>query len=434
MTRPPRIFIGLAEVASVFGNLKAGFDACGIPSVFIDLSHHPFAYRVAAREHALVSLGRWSVTRVARARAAGQGRLSPWAILYVLVRCLLLLWALTCFRVFILGCGNTFFSRRDLWILALFRKRLVFVFLGSDSRPPFVDGATQHARPQPSPDECVRATAERKRMLQAIERHAFAVVCNPLSAHLHERPIINIERLGLPCPARAPRPMPRAPRRTVRVLHAPSSTEIKGTAQIRLGVAALVADGLPIEYVEIAGRPNREVLEELTRADIAVDQLYSDVPMAVFASEAASLGVPAVVCGYAGPHFSALFGPGGVPPTRYATPQEFPAVLRELVTDEAARRDLGRRAQEFVRREWNPEAVARRYLRVLHGDVPVEWMFAPAALRYLQGGGLPEERARGVVRALLQSGGPAALRLSDKAELERLYLSWASGIEAATPC
>ena len=97
--------------------------------------------------------------------------------------------------------------------------------------------------------------------------------------------------------------------RLIRILHSPSSPEVKGTYLIRQAINALKAKGYPIDYVEIMGKPNTVVIAELEKCDFIVDQLYSDTPMSGFATEAAFFGKTAVVGGYGWQEVEKLFSP-----------------------------------------------------------------------------------------------------------------------------
>src|SRR5262249_21215420 len=172
------------------------------------------------------------------------------------------------------------------------------------SRPPYLDGYRLESRKNDDPETCAERAARIKQVGREVERSADFVICNPLSAHLLERPIILWLEIGIPCRSAlsAPAAPPRDPAGPIRIVHAPSDPVSKGTPAIRRAVENLRARcPYPLEYVELQGRPNREVLEELARCDLVVDQVYNDTAMAGLATEAAAFGKPAVVGGYGWP-------------------------------------------------------------------------------------------------------------------------------------
>jgi hypothetical protein len=210
----------------------------------------------------------------------------------------------------------------------------------------------------------------------------------------------------------------------VGILHAPSYAPGKGTDQIRASKAALEAQGFSIDYREITGRPNSEVLAEIERADLVVDQLYSDTPMAMFAAEAASLGKPAVVGGYYSQVMRSHVPKEQIPPTAFCHPDELKETIAMLIKDHERRHRFGDDARNFVHEKWSARSVAKRFLRLFEGDPPSEWVIDPMQVLYLQGCGLSEKQAKLNVAAVIRSGGVKALQLSDKPDLEKLFLEF----------
>ena len=83
-------------------------------------------------------------------------------------------------------------------------------------------------------------------------------------------------------------PVPPVERERVRVVHAPSSKEKKGTEWV-----VEACKQLPVDLDIVHGVRNEEALERYRRADIAVDQLLRDWH-GIFSIEAMALGKPVV--------------------------------------------------------------------------------------------------------------------------------------------
>ncbi|GAG40645.1 unnamed protein product, partial [marine sediment metagenome] len=115
------------------------------------------------------------------------------------------------------------------------------------------------------------------------------------------------------------------------------------------------------------------------------------------------------------------------PPIEHCHPDALELAVEKLVADKAYREDLGRRAYEFVRANYSPPIVAERYLRLIRGDIPAEWIVDPGRLRYFMGFGLTEDRCRQFLSDTLRIGGTGSLQLADKPELERLIVEFADG-------
>ena len=74
---------------------------------------------------------------------------------------------------------------------------------------------------------------------------------------------------------------------TIRIVHAPSSPLIKGTLVIRSVIKRLKDEGFQIEYIECSDVANSTVLDLLSDAHIAINELYAFLP-GVFGLEALS--------------------------------------------------------------------------------------------------------------------------------------------------
>ena len=421
-----RVFIGPVEIAGHYGRLASGLNELGVEAVAVDLSGHPFRYEVARHTAPVIRL---AVAVANRSRRPGGPRVTKafWRGLEVIVRVILLAWTLVRFDAYIFGFGTTILYGHELPLLRLLRKRLVFVFNGSDARPSYVDGADMAASLGRSTDDCIRMTRRKKDNIRKIERYADAIVSQPAFSHFFERPVVDFFRLGVPCRSAEPDGVRRRDAGTVRILHSPSHPEVKGSDRIREAVEELIRAGLPLKLTELHGVPNAVVRAEIAQADFVIDQIYSDAPMVGFATEAATAGVPAIVGGYAWDELRRIYPDDLMPPVEQCHPDELPVAVRRLAEDASYRIALGERARRFVEGPWAPRRIAERYLAVLRGETDPAWLFDPDTLRYVRGVGLTEERARDLVRAMVARGGPAALQLTDKPALERAFLEFADG-------
>jgi len=340
---------------------------------------------------------------------------------------MLFLWAAVKYDVFIFAFGKTIIGLPaiELPLLALLRRRTIFVFHGSDTRPPYIDGAVPLTNADGGQVDIARRAARAKRRLRVIERYATAMIDHPPSAQFHERRCVHWLIMGVPSAQVAARPAPVGDRSRVRVLHAPSNLEAKGTIRIREIITALQAEGLPIEYVEISGVPHDQVMAALSSADLVVDQLYSDTPMAALAVEAAWHGKPAVVGGYAAAELRRFYRAELLPPTIYCHPDDVPGEIRRLVLDPAARVTLGDAARRYLLERWRPAQVAERFISVIDGSAPADWFFDPRDIEYSHGVGLTETRLGERCAQVLSARGATGFQVDDKPQLKDALVSLA---------
>jgi hypothetical protein len=407
--RRPAILVGMGETAGYCGRLVDGFRSLGLRADHFDLGPDPLRYGTAPPPPP-IAIARWLAAR----RRAGPGPRALWAALHRLAMAWLFLGAVLRYDAFVLRAGDSFFALRDLPLLRRLGKRVVVVFFGSDSRPSYLNGAELATRDGPS---LAATTASKRRMVERTERHATAIVCHVLSAHLHRRRAVRFLEVGIPRPSLHPGPRRLDPDGPVRFLHAPSRSVDKGTARIEAAVASLRAQGLPIELRIVAGRPNAEVLDAIRDCDVVIDQLYSDTPMAALAAEAASLGRPAIVGGYGWDVLNAMGDPERLPPTHCCRPEEIEQAIRLLASDPAYRAELGERARRFLDERWAPGRVAERMLEVIGGTEPEAWWFDPTEVLYAHGAGAPDELVADGVRRVLAAAGPDGLAVAGRPDL-----------------
>jgi hypothetical protein len=264
-------------------------------------------------------------------------------------------------------------------------------------------------------------------MVERVDRYADVVVSATPQALFQTKPFVLFQTLGLP--VRMPSATLAQDRRptestAMRILHCPSLPEAKGTATIRKVIDSLRHKGHAIDYVEVIGKPNAVVMEELARCDFVVDHLYSDSPVGSFAAEAAFFGKPAVLAGYCQPFVDTLSA-DEVPPTVYCFPDEIGQEIERLISDGDLRRALGERARAFVESRWTPIEFARRFSLLIRENVPAAWLRDPRLIDFVPVAGMAEEKARGIISQLIEAYGPAALQLSDKPGLEKLFVEFA---------
>lgn len=431
MRRRPKILLGLYEVAGYLHNLHSGFVELGTECTIVELCKHRYRYaRTEGTTDRITQVIERLAQSINRIRAGGLTGRYVARVFQAPLLALLFIWSLVRYDVFILTGSSSFCGYLELPLYRLFRKKLIYVFLGSDSRPPYLNGIFFAVERRPDIRTCVLRTSQRKRLIARIDRWAYAVVNIIPQALFHTRPVISSLALGLPFSIRrsgAPKKEICRDRSLVRVLHAPSNLEAKGTRIIRAVVSELKAKGLPIDYVELVERPHDEVLDELEACDFIIDELYSDTPLACFSTEAAFFAKPAVIGSYYAEQLKHDIPAEFIPPSLMCHPDSLASAVEHLVTDKAFREELGARAQRFVKERWNARVVAERFMRVIEGDVPREWTFDPVGIRYACGAGLSLSKVRETVQTIVRMYGKGALQLSDKPVLESILLDMAFG-------
>ncbi len=414
-----RVFIGVTEVAGFYRALKFGFDQLGLPCTYMNIVGHRFQY----------GGDNWKIV-TSWVRKSAQKKSKFWRVCNLLLRTLLFVRALVLHDVFIFGFNSSFFKNYiDLPILKFFGKKIVYQFHGSDGRPPYMDGSVMAPARGRSILDCIKLTQRKKNIIRTIDQYADVIINTPPQGIFHERPFILWMRVGvavLPPEdviAISKHPTQKVPlTHKVTILHCPSDPEAKGSYSIREIINTLKQKGLEIDYQELTNQPNEVVCQALATCDIVLDQCYADYGMPGFATEAAWYGKPVVIAGYAVDLWKSILPKDSLPPTAYCHPDALEATLEELIRNQHTREALGQRARHFVETQWHPKLIAQRYLQLLDGDIPSDWIYHPTDIRYWQGCCLSEARARQLIGDVINTGGEESLQLADKPALRQLLL------------
>jgi len=431
ISRPKKakIFLGFKEIAGYCHSLRDGFDNLGYNCTFMNTHAHPYDYLDdKGRINYLVDLFLF-VENKRKESYKSQLFLNRYFLHYFakVMRFLLFLWAIISFDVFIFVSHSTFFGNKmDLPILKFFRKKIIFVFLGSDARPPYINGFKIAQIGKSNIEWYIRSTRQKKQNLCFVEKYSDHIINIPSINYFHEMPFINFFAIGFPksISTNFLSNSNYSSGKTIKILHSPSNLQGKGTDIIREIIIKMQNKGYGIEFVELTNQPNAVVLESLLSCDFVVDQLYSDTPLAGFATEAAFFGKPAVVGGYYADYIWNDVPLDYIPPSEYVHPGNLEQAIEKLIVNEKYREKLGKKARHFAESYLKPELVATRYLRLINDDAPDEWYCDPNTIQYLHGAGLSEQHGKEMVASMIREGGLKSLCLEDKPELEKLFLEF----------
>jgi glycosyltransferase involved in cell wall biosynthesis len=429
----PRIFVGLVEVAGYYAGLVGGLRELGVQVTHVNLQENIYYPYPSPNGSWVVEISNrlTKLFHIAQRRRSTKWLFKPVRTLHI---GLLFLWAILKHDVFIFSFGGSFFSLRELPAYKLFGKKLIFVFSGSDTRPPYLSGL--YVADPVVPLQVLSAiSAESKRRVIRIEKYATVCVNHSLSAQFHEKPFVNFLQIGNPGSVHIALPDSISAKSDhldgIRIVHAPSRPVLKGSARFSEMISRLRGEGTKIVYIDIRNRPQAEVIEELARCDFVLDELYSDMTLAGLGTEAASLGKPVLVGGYAKEALKVAAHGVPMPFDTYCSPHEVEAQLQRLVTDQQWRRVCGEKARRFVQDCWQPRMLAEKILRLADGDIPADWLVDPQDITYFHGWGVSEEALRQRLEALISFGGIGGLQLGDKPALERAVLEFSQNRSGA---
>jgi hypothetical protein len=392
----PRVFVGLFEIAGYYGRIVDHLRETGYPISFVELSPHRFKYPSERPRSDYKHASFLQNAVETRSSVLSQ-------IKFRLVGIHLFLWAMLKHDVFVFVAGRSFSKYNlDVLFLRMLGKRVVSaVWHGSEARPAYMDGALwELASNTPDPIHFIYKTARRQRMhMRRLERFSSDLIAHPLTSHFLTEASICSTFIGIPPPPTLSTFDPELPLDYPLVIaHAPSNRFVKGSDLIHEIINRISSD-LPnlIEYREIHGVSNNEVLILMQNSDLLIDQLYSDTIWPGIGVEAATCGLPMIVGNTGLNLLSKIVPSSSLPPAFVTTPADLEGMIRDLLQDLTKVQRMSSRAYDFVCQEWSVELVSKRFLQVAVDDYPNSWCFDPNSIQYVYGGGISPDQMRRIL-------------------------------------
>lgn len=418
------IFIGFTEIAGWGVGLREGFRRCGRTADFYCSIKHPFSYD--KNTNFVSRFLQWYYDFIVL-RLNNKFIRRLFQLILELVKIPFLMYCLFRYETFYFISHRTIlYGMLDLPILKFFNKTIIILECGSEIRPPYISGDLIMKF---TLDGLVKYTRNQKKKAMFLERYVDYIVSNPPMAIFHQKNCLLIYHLGMAHYFPDYILQNTIKNKTqITILHAPSNSCIKGTDNIRAIIEDLKKEGFDIEYIELQGCSHFEVIDMLHKCDFVVDQMYSDTPMAGFAFEAAYYGKPAVVGGEYARYVKYDVSKDVLPPSEFVVPGQVKMAIRKLISDREYRLELGKRAYDYVHKNWGLEYSSKKFLRLADGDVPDEWWFSPDATKFVYGGFMEEDKIKFVIKQIINKYGIENLYVNDKPNILSEYKSLVSNL------
>lgn len=421
-----RFFLGYLEICGVFRSLEFAIREKGHKAYFLNLGSESRERQTSDPFTAKLFLSVYRLMHSPSVLSSGLRRLTV-TVLYKFSILTLLLWIARNFDVIVIKSGNSLTeSNLDIRILKLLRKKIIFTFHGSDSRPFYLNGL-HTCGGDALLDEQLRQLSNLKEKLTQCAALADYIIDSPTSAHFQQRKCCLRQVIFNPAPLSsfAGKNRNTDENNTLRILHAPSDPALKGSNIIRGIVQNMKAEGYAFDYIELNNVSNERVITELLNSDIIIDETYSDNYGGVFALEGLTAFKIVLVGGYALEHLNAFVPEWARMPTLYNHPNNMEKALKALFKDRRFRAEQRDAARDYIENIAAPACAADRLIRLSQGDAPECWFFNPSDITYCGGATSPLEDVHGMIRKIVEKKGAAALLLADKPKTERALLNMA---------
>lgn len=421
-----RIYIGNVEIAGYFKRLKDGFDTIGVPSDLVYLMSNRF-YNIESRpiEFMAQKLLRFFKNHK---KIAYLPVLVPIAMIIGILRSVVFIDAIFRYDVFILN-SEPFFNFKELSILKWFNKKIIVVFLGTESRPAYLSGNSIQCKYMVGDsfllEKCFRDVKAQHKKIALIEKYADFIINHPPTALFQQKPFVAWCHIGFPNDQ--PKDIiftKHYSSRILKILHAPSNPVAKGSSIIEGIIHKLRNEGLPVEFVRLENVQNEKVLNELAKCDLVVDEMYSDIPIGGLGTEAAFALKPVINGGYYADQIMEDYPASVITPSCFCLPEHVESHIRTYIQHPIKRKHDAEILNHFVKTTWNSKAVAERYIQLLENKVPQEWMYTPSDIKYFLGYGIEKSRLQSFLFAYVNKYGERALFLDDKPVLKDKLLGF----------
>ncbi|MEO8512666.1 MAG: hypothetical protein ABI543_03840 [Ignavibacteria bacterium] len=342
MRSKQNVFLGLENIAGIFTSLKKGFEQNDIPADFYSLSEHIYGYET---------------DRVIK--------YSNNSFIRKFQKSFLLLKLLFNYKYFIFdSTGSLLPGFRDIKLFRLFGKKTMVIFTGCDIRLPEKVEQFQWNPCRECTDNyknfvgCVLATKPEK--VKIIEDKFDLIACAEETAGALSRKYyptlfpIDVEKFKY---------AGTNPGKRLKILHAPSNPEYKGTRYIITAIEKLQSE-FDFEFNIVKDVKAEDLYREIERSDLIIDQMLVGF-YGLFSIEAMAMGKP-VVCYI---REDILKNSPDDMPVINADPDTLYDVLKEILSSPNKLIQVGNNSRSYVERYHDAKIISEQYYKLLEGEI-----------------------------------------------------------------
>ncbi|MHA1983350.1 MAG: glycosyltransferase [Candidatus Hodarchaeales archaeon] len=252
--------------------------------------------------------------------------------------------------------GETLLPKKiDLFILKLFRKKLIMEFWGSDIRIPEI--ATKYSLIPPHFFKTRKASQEIKQNLDILKKYVNTFIVGDYSllpyapkGTLAIKQLFDIENISYSgVDKENKKPL---------IIHAPTNREVKGTSHVLSSIERLRKEGYEFEFLLLEKVPHLKLMKICNKADIIVDELLSE-SYGILAIECMAMGKPVIT--RIDPAFRKYYQEM---PLIDSNPEKIYSDIRFLIENPNKRYELGLKSRDFVEKIHNSPRIALQLLKI----------------------------------------------------------------------
>lgn len=293
-----------------------------------------------------------------------------YTISYMLSVCILIIWIILNFKYIFFNSGESFFnSNFDCKIFRFFKIKIITIFVGSESRPPYLSNYNLNNFNLNKLQEKDKTV---KNLIRKVEKNFDIIIQNPLSGYYHKKPFVISQYLGNAINNKNIFKRKICMAKKIKVVHFTSAVEYKNFRKIKSSdriykfFKRIKSDH--IEYNQYSGLKNNEVYKILNESNILIDDLYSDSWGGTISSEAAAHGVIPVI-GIVNLKNLRCFPKEIIPPYYLVQSDKFEKELTKLIFNKKLIFDFQKKCLDFSHNYNNPKNLGKRLLKIVNNEI-----------------------------------------------------------------
>ena len=319
-------------------------------------------------------------------------------------------------KTIIISFAGTLFNYKELYWFRLFRKNVIYWFHGSDSRPPYLNKVYKAVSEDNNSYAYMRLkTKQIYSNIKKIEKHVDLIICPISHSQFFEKKIIDPIFIGKPFSLKKNIGCTKSnfPDKTgIKILHAPSKKDIKGSPKIAATIKKLNSIGIEINYLELTGVEHNDVLNAIKESDLIIDQLYSDILIPSITKEAGYLGKPVLLAGYFMDIYKHPVFSNHIPPLYHCEPENIEEKLTSILYNLNDLKKQGLFMQKYFSEHFNALLVAKRLISLTDKGIFESLALCPTDFNYIYGCGYNKREVLHVIKNYIIHNGIDSLYLN----------------------
>ena len=354
-----KVLVAKYEVSGYFSAIAAALSSRQIQTSSLFIRDHPY-YEPLNSKYLIFKLLKWSNSRREKLTRSQIVQKIMAIIIDEIIKCIVVIKSAVHFDKIIFSYGEDISGRiYEPLIYKIFKTEIIFIFLGSDIRPPSISNKFKNLKTDEDKEKFFQEEIRISKIMKKLKRHNAVILSYPAYSQYLKRQYYDIFSFGVPIVA-SKNLMERNNR--ISICHIPSNKAVKGTSEIEKIFADLKCEFKDkVEISTFENISNDEVRSVLSKHDMIITELWSDTPCPFIAIEACAEGCIPIVAGNFSEQFEKIYEGNYLPPYPYVTANNIKGAVRELIINQRLRNELSSSCKSYYINNHTVERFASKF-------------------------------------------------------------------------